>query len=365
MGTIVKKERKTGFSFEAKVKVGGKISTRTFRVEKEAVKWIGEEERRLKGGGEVDGWKMKRQSIRDVIDFYVEKVGKDHLKSGEGYRFAFLKRQFVNERVEDITIEALKGYIEGMMKSKIARNPRKTKTSPLYDGDKERTYSAGSVRKYFYALKKVMEFHASKNNYQLPANLFAKNQQFKIPGGWDGQRERRLHDGEEQKILDSIKKNYVDIEVMTTIFQFALETAMRAQEIMKARWKDWNESGRTLFVPKEHVKTKKFRQVPLSKKAMALLQEHRQRRKGAKGEDRIFDEIPDASMLSKKWRRVCVRAEIRDLRFHDLRHEATSRLFEKGKLHYLEIGEITGHTNLETLNRYNNIIPSRLVDKMD
>lgn len=365
MGTIVKKERKTGFSFEAKVKVGGKISTRTFRVEKEAAKWIDEEERRLKGGGQVDGWKMKRQSISDVIDFYIKKVGKDHLKSGEKYRFAFLKRQFVNERVEDITIDALKGYIEGMMKSKIAKQPRKKITSPLYDGDMERTYAAGTVRKYFYALKKVMEFHASTHGYELPANLFSKNQQFKVPGGWDGQRERRLHDGEEQKILDSIKKNYADIEVMTTIFQFALETAMRAQEMVKARWKDWHEAGRTLNVPKEHVKTKKFRQVPLSKKAMALLQEHRKRRKDAKGEDRIFDEIPDAAILSKKWRRVCVRIGIRDLHFHDLRHEATSRLFEKGKLHYLEIADITGHTNLETLNRYLVLVPSRLVDKMD
>lgn len=365
MGTIVKKERKTGFSYEAKVKVGGKISTRTFRVEKEAAKWIDEEERRLKGGGQVDGWKMKRQSIPDVIDFYIKHVGEDRLKKGEGYRFSFLKRQFVNERVEDITIEALKGYIEGMMKSKIARNPRKTKTSPLYDGDTERTYSAGAVRKYFYALKKILEFHASKNGYELPANLFSKNQQFTVPAGWEGQRDRRLHDGEEKKILDSIEKNYIDVEAMKSIFLFALETAMRSQEIMKARWKDFHEVGRTLNVPKEHVKTRKFRQVPLSRKAMALLQEHRERRGNPKGDDRIFDEIPDAATLSRKWRRVCVRAGIRDLRFHDLRHEATSRLFEKGRLHYLEIADITGHTNLETLNRYLVLIPSRLVDKMD
>ena len=364
MGTIVAKKRKDGQSFEAKGKVGGKVSTRTFRAEKEANKWLAEEERRLKGGDQVDGWKMKRQSIPSVIDFYIEKIGEAKIKSNELYALGFLKKQFANERVEDITIEAIKGYIEGMLRTPVAKNPKRKKPNPMYDGDRPRTYSASTVRKYVYALKKVLEFHAAKNNYQIPANLFANNHEFSIPPSWEGERERRLQEGEEEKILNSIDRGYTDKEVMTTIFLFVLETAMRAQEITKAKWSDWNVAGRTLNVPKKNTKTKTFRQVPLSKRAENLLRQHRDRRAGA-GDGRIFDEVDDSVMLTRKWRRIVVRAGIRDLRFHDLRHEATSRLFEKGKLHYLEIAEITGHKNLSTLDRYINLIPSRLVDRMD
>lgn len=364
MGTIVVKERKDGQSFEAKVKVGGKVSTRTFRVARDAKRWLAEEERRLKGGGQVDGWKMKRQSIPDVIDFYISKIGEAKIKENELYALGFLKKQFVNERVEDITIEVIKGYIEGMMKTPVVKNPHRKNINPMYDGGVPRTYSASTVRKYVYALKKVMEFHAAKNNYEIPANLFAKNHEFSIPPAWEGERERRLKDGEEEKILESIERGYTDKEVLTTIFHFILETAMRAQEITKAKWSDWNEAGRTLNLPKGNVKTKTFRQIPLSKKADELLREHHRRRVG-KDDGRIFDEIDDSIKLTRKWRRICVRAGIRDLRLHDLRHEATSRLFEKGKLHYLEIAEITGHKNLSTLDRYINLIPSRLVDRMD
>jgi site-specific recombinase XerD len=52
-----------------------------------------------------------------------------------------------------------------------------------------------------------------------------------------------------------------------------------------------------------------------------------------------------------------------DWRFHDLRHEATSRLFEKG-LNMMEVASITGHEDLKMLKRYTHIRPETLVERL-
>ena len=56
-------------------------------------------------------------------------------------------------------------------------------------------------------------------------------------------------------------------------------------------------------------------------------------------------------------------ADIDDLRFHDLRHEATTRLFELG-LNVIEVGAITGHKDLKMLNRYTHLKAETLGSKI-
>jgi integrase len=48
------------------------------------------------------------------------------------------------------------------------------------------------------------------------------------------------------------------------------------------------------------------------------------------------------------------RAGITGLRFHDLRHEAASRLFERG-LNPMQVAAITGHKSLQMLKRYTHL----------
>lgn len=55
---------------------------------------------------------------------------------------------------------------------------------------------------------------------------------------------------------------------------------------------------------------------------------------------------------------------LEDLRFHDLRHEATSRLFESGKFDMMEIATITGHKTLAMLKRYTHLRAEDLARKM-
>ncbi len=61
--------------------------------------------------------------------------------------------------------------------------------------------------------------------------------------------------------------------------------------------------------------------------------------------------------------RVCKKAGIEDLRFHDLRHEATTRLFELG-LGIMEVSAITGHKDLAMLKRYTHLKAEVLADKL-
>ncbi len=57
------------------------------------------------------------------------------------------------------------------------------------------------------------------------------------------------------------------------------------------------------------------------------------------------------------------RASIENLRFHDLRHEATTRLFEKG-LNIMEVASITGHKDLRMLRRYTHLKAEDLALKL-
>tara|TARA_Y100001934_G_scaffold206423_1_gene244092 strand:+ start:34 stop:306 length:273 start_codon:yes stop_codon:yes gene_type:complete len=68
-------------------------------------------------------------------------------------------------------------------------------------------------------------------------------------------------------------------------------------------------------------------------------------------------------VLKSAWRRACCRAGISDLRFHDLRHEATSRFFEKG-LNLMEVAAITGHKDLRMLQRYTHLRAEDLALKL-
>ena len=70
-----------------------------------------------------------------------------------------------------------------------------------------------------------------------------------------------------------------------------------------------------------------------------------------------------ASGLSGAFLKLCRKVKIDDLHFHDLRHEATSRLFEKG-LNPAEVATITGHKDTKMLMRYTHLRAEDLVGRL-
>jgi integrase len=164
-------------------------------------------------------------------------------------------------------------------------------------------------------------------------------------------RDRRVTKEEIAKILEITGSSE-----LRTVVTLAVETGMRRSELASLAWEDIDLKKQTAHLPK--TKTDVPRTVPLSKAAIKALKNF-----GTKADGRVF-ELQAASM-SQAFDRACEphRANISELRFHDLRHEATSRLFEKG-LNVMEVAAITGHKTLDMLKRYTHLRAEDLAKKL-
>ena len=186
-------------------------------------------------------------------------------------------------------------------------------------------------------------------------------------------RDRRLKDGEEQRLAEALTDaprlvtgpkrsgNYrtgARNEWLLPLMLFAAETGMRRGELCLARWEHVDLTFGTLLLPAEITKTNTARTVPLSPAAQDVL---RTLPRPNSDDPRIFPISPSA--VTQAWRRARERAGLEDLRLHDLRHEAASRLFELG-LGIMEVAAITGHQDLRSLKRYTHIDPAHLARKI-
>jgi integrase len=97
----------------------------------------------------------------------------------------------------------------------------------------------------------------------------------------------------------------------------------------------------------------------LSRRAVATLKELLDRK--GRDVDRVFPVTPNSIRLAFEHLRV--RAQMNDFRFHDLRHEGVSRLFEKG-LNIAEVSTISGHKELRMLQRYTHLRAEDLVSRL-
>lgn len=187
----------------------------------------------------------------------------------------------------------------------------------------------------------------------------------------DNARERRLTADELAYLLaaldkpgDAVKTKDKDRrnQWTPTIARFAVETAMRQGEMLALDWKHVDLVRAVAHLPM--TKNGTSRDVPLSTAAVALL-----RGDGAVAKLRRGKVFPTtASALKQSFTRAVARGRrmyladcknaasepldgfLLDLHFHDLRHEATSRLAEKLQMH--ELMRVTGHKDTRMLARY-------------
>ena len=365
MAQIRKKILKNGFSYEVRIhRAKQPTLSKSFRTHAEARAWANETEGKIDQGHTIsrDAQKAMFSAVVDLYntDYRDPKTNKP-IDKRELERIAVLKHDLGDYSVNAIDRKIIANYITKLLATDIPPPPNRVKIHKLYEGGKTRKYASSTVRKFFYQLKKVLEWHSHKNNYVLSPNLF---ENLPIPKAWDGARERRLEKGEEEKLYESARRGLTNQESSIFIIQLALETAMRAQELLLTEWVNIDLKKRVLRIPKENTKTKQERFIPLSKRAIEILKIRNKARN--KAQKLLFTEWATSDMLAKQFRRICYRSGISNLKFHDLRHEATSRFFEKNKLSDMEIMKITGHTQYSTLMRYVNLRHStNLADKMD
>lgn len=190
----------------------------------------------------------------------------------------------------------------------------------------------------------------------------------------DEERERRLQPGEEDRIRAVLgggkpvgRQRPLALrhaDALRVLFDLALETGMRMREMYTIDRAQVDLEASTIFLDK--TKNGDKRQVPLTSVAKNLL------RAFMPPSGLVFPwwdgtekSLPrTTSRLSRQFGRIFSAAECVDLRFHDLRHEATSRLFERTSLSDTEVAKITGHKDPRMLRRYANLRASTLAEKL-
>lgn len=175
------------------------------------------------------------------------------------------------------------------------------------------------------------------------------------------ERDRRPTDDEIELLLEHFDNKSNAIIPMARIVRFAIATAMRQEEICKIEWQDVDLKRRIVVVRDRKDPRRKagnHQKVPLLNltgyDAWQILLEQKILT-GGKG--RCFPYHHKS--VGTAFRRGRQELGTDDLRFHDLRHEATSRLFEAG-LSIERVALVTGHKDWKMLRRYTNLNPEDL-----
>lgn len=277
------------------------------------------------------------QTVRDGLLRYQSQVS--ILKKGfaqESYRVAsILKHPIAEMLMRDVKSPDIARYRDDRL-----AQPSRTTGKPI---------SAATVRLEMSLLSSMFDIGLIEWGTN-DSNPVSKVRKPKSPPG----RDRRLLPREERLIMRYCS-NHPTGELQY-IVALALETAMRQGELLKLQWEHINLRTGIAHLPETKNGTK--RDVPLSLRAREIFA-----KLGSKTKGRVFSYTSNG--LKSAWRIMCQRLKIEDLHFHDLRHEACSRLFELNRLDIMEIASITGHKSLAMLKRYTHLKAARLVKKLE
>lgn len=141
---------------------------------------------------------------------------------------------------------------------------------------------------------------------------------------------------------------------MLPLVKLALETAMRRSELLGLRWEHIDLERRIIYI--QLTKNGTSRTVPLSTHAIQILCDMPRNLDG-----RVFPLTHE--VVSQAFNRARRQAEIKDIRFHDLRHMAITRLAEKLP-NLIELSAVSGHKSLAMLKRYYHPNPESLAKKL-
>ena len=195
---------------------------------------------------------------------------------------------------------------------------------------------------------------------------------------FDQERFRRLEPSEEARIRAILSGQKPEgrqrafqlphREALLCLFDVALESAMRLREIYTLRVDQISFANHTIFVEKS--KNGRARRVPISSVCESVLRDYIGERQAGLvfpwwdgiAEENNLNRI--TYRLSRQFGRIFSAAKCDDLHFHDLRHEAVSRLYERTTFDSAVIREFVGHISQKAHERYMNLRPAAFVEKM-
>jgi integrase len=179
-------------------------------------------------------------------------------------------------------------------------------------------------------------------------------------------RDRRLSADEQEQLAAAVAEH--SNPMLRWIVTIAVESGMRSSEIVTLT-RDQVDLRRRV-VRLSETKNGSPRTVPLTVKAADALRDALANPIRPINTDLVFFGEPGADgkrrpyVFNRVWQRIVKKLELSNFRFHDLRHEAVSRLVEAG-FSDQEVAAISGHKSMQMLKRYTHLRAEDLVARLD
>jgi len=332
MANIEKRTSNDGkISYRVKIRIKGHpAETATFERITDAKDWAKITEGAIKDRRYFRNTESKKRTLAELIDKYIEDVlpQKPKSEAKQKSQLEWWKKELGDYFLIDITPAIIAEKRDALSKE----NTRF-----------KRKYSPATINRYLAALSHALTIAANDWGWleDSPMRKVSKN---KEPRG----RVRFLADDERKALLAVCKKS--GSEYLYPLVVLALSTGMRQGEILGLTWADVNLDKQYLIL--HETKNGERRRVPLTGLAHAEIKKLSKVRRIDTGllfphptiKDQHFD-------LRTPWEAVLTKAEIKDFRFHDLRHSTASYLAMNGAS-LAEIAEVLGHKTLQMVKRY-------------
>ncbi len=342
MATLVKTSAGT---WKAIIRKRGWPATfKTFRVKRDAQDWARRTEDEMVRGVYIDRADAERITLEAALKRYQEEVTvtKRALTAvSERRRAQKLIKALGDYSLAAITPDLIAGHRDARLAEGLANNTVRLELALL-------------SHLYTVAIKewRVGLVYNPVANIRKPA-----------PGAG---RNRRLVGNEEQRLVDACSA--YSNPMLGWLVRLALYTGMRSGELRSLRLDQVDLERR--IVTLLETKNGSARTVPLTHAAVAVLQTALDNPTRPKDCDLIFFGEPGRDGTRRPyefhpaWQQVLKDNGINGLCFHDLRHEAVSRLVEAG-LGDQEVAAISGHKSMQMLRRYTHLRAEDLVAKLD
>ncbi|MBT8545837.1 site-specific integrase [Polynucleobacter paneuropaeus] len=316
--------------WQARVQVKGHAAqSKTFINKADAEKWAKQVEVEMQKGSYTNLVLAERTTFAEIIERYIAEV----LPTMRGGKADYIRLKALARR------PIAKLNMVSLTPQKIAqhRDERLKEIAPA-TVIRELSYFSSIIT---FARK---EWGININN---PVALVARP---KNPQG----RCRILDATETNTLFEALKPTGRRSIWMLPLVKLALETAMRRSELLGLRWEHIDLGRRTIFL--QLTKNGTSRTVPLSTHAIEILTHIPRNLDG-----RVFPVTHE--VVSQAFNRARKQAGVKDIRFHDLRHMAITRL--AGKLpNLIELSAVSGHKSLAMLKRYYHPSAEQLAAKL-
>lgn len=355
MATIVQTPSKT---WKAVIrKQGWPTTAKTFRTKRDAEDWARRAEDEMARGVFIDRATSGRMTFDKALDRYLREVTptkRPTTQRTERTKAVPLREFFGAYSLAAINVDLVAHYRDERLATIKQRKSKAT--------GKAEALSPTTVRLELALLGHIFTTAIREWRIGLVQNPVAN---IRKPAAGEG-RNRRLNANEERRLREAVE-SYAN-PMLGWIFTIALETGMRSGEIAGLHLRQVDLARRVVRL--DVTKNDSARTVPLTKRAVEAFTAAVANPTRPKDCSLVFYGEPGRDgkrrpyVFSKVWDNIKTSLGLSDLRFHDLRHEAVSRLVEAG-FSDQEVSAISGHRSMQMLKRYTHLRAEDLIDRLD